>query len=137
MDAMVDKVSPCGCSVSHIRLLATPQTVVPQASLSFTVSWSLLKFMSIQSVISSNSLLFCHPILLLPSIFPNIRVFSSEWPKYWSFGFSFSPFNEYSGLISFRIDWCDLFIVQGTLKSLLRHHSLKASALWCSAFSMT
>ena len=118
-------------------VISDPWTVVPQASLSFTVSWSLLKFMSIQSVMLSNSLIFCHPILLLPSIFPNVGVFSSEWPKYWSFDFSVSPSNEYSGLSSFRIDWCDLFIVQGTLKSLLQHHSLKASALWCSAFFMT
>ena len=118
-------------------VISDPWTVVPQASLSFTVSWSLLKFMSIQSAMLSNSLIFCHPILLLPSIFPNVGVFSSEWPKYWSFDFSVSPSNEYSGLSSFRIDWCDLFIVQGTLKSLLQHHSLKASALWCSAFFMT
>ena len=117
----------------------TPRTAAPQASLFFTISWSLLKLMSIESVMPSNHLILCHPLLLLPSIFPSIRVFSSElalrirWPKYWSFSFSISSFSEYSGLI-FRIDWFDLLAVQGTLKSLLQHHSLKASILWCSAF---
>ena len=112
----------------------------PQASLSFTVSWSLLKLMSIESVMLSNHLNLCHPLLLLSSIFPSIRVFSNEsvlcirWPKYWSFSFSSSPSSEYSGLISFRMDWLDLLAVQGTLKSLLQHHSSKASILWCSAF---
>ena len=103
-------------------------------------SRSPLKAMSIESVMPSNHLVFCHPLLLLPSIFPSIRVFSNEsalrirWPKYWSFSFSISPFNEHLGLISFRMDWLDLLAVQGTLKSLLPHHSSKASILWCSAF---
>ena len=111
-----------------------------QASLSITNSWSLLKLMSIESVMPSNHLILCCPLLLLPSIFPNIRVFSSEsvlqirWPKYWSFNFSISPSNEYSGLISFRIDWFDHLVVQGILKSLLQHHSSKASVLQCSVF---
>ena len=121
---------------------ATPQTAARQASLSFAISLSLLQFMSIESVMPSNHLILCHSLLLLPSIFPCIRVFSSElslcirWPKHWSFSFSISPFNEYSGLISFRIDWFDLLAVQGTLKSLLQHHSLKASILRPSAFFM-
>ena len=103
-------------------------------------SRSLLKFMSIELVMPTNQLILCHPLLLLPSIFPSIRVFSKEsalrirWPKYWSFSFSISPSNEYSGLISFRMDWLDLLAVQGTLKSLLQHHSSKTSILWCSAF---
>ena len=111
-----------------------------QASLSFTISPSLLRLMSIESVMPSNHLILCHPLLLLPSIFPSIRVFSNElalyirWSKYWSFSFSIIPFNEYSWLISFRIDWFDLLLVQGTLKSLFQHHSSKASILWCSAF---
>ena len=111
-----------------------------QASLSITNSWSLLKLMSINSVITSNHLILCHPLFLLPSIFPSIRVFSNEsvlcirWPKYWSFRFSVSPFNEHPGLISFRMDWLDLLAVQGTLKSLLQHHSSKVSILLCSAF---
>ena len=102
--------------------------------------WSLLKFMSIESMMPSNHLILCRPLLLLPSIFPSIRVFSSvsvfhiRWPKYCTFSFSISPSNEYSGLISFRMNWLDLLEVQGTLKSLLQHHSSKASALWCSAF---
>ena len=110
------------------------------ASLSFTVSWSLLKFMSIELVMSSNHLILCHPLLFPPSIFPSIRVFSSEstlhirWPNYWSFSFSISLFNEYSGLISFKMDRLDLLAVQGTLKSLLQYHSSKASILWHSAF---
>ena len=118
----------------------TPWTAGRQASLSITSSWSLLKLMSIESVMPSNHLILCHPLLLPPSIFPSIRVFSNEsvlcikWPKYWSFSFSISPSNEHSGLISFRMDWMDLFAVQGTLKSLLRHHSSKASILQCSAF---
>ena len=118
----------------------TPWAAVHQASLSFTISWSLLKLMFLESVMPSNHLILCHPLLLLPSIFPSIRVFSSElalhirWPKYWSFSFSISASNEYSGLISFRIDWFDLLAVQGTLKSLLQHHSSKASILRCSAF---
>ena len=114
--------------------------VAHQASLSITNSQSLLKLMSIESVLPSNHLILCHPFLLLPSIFPSIRVFSNEsvlcirWPKYWGFSFSISPSNEYSELISFRMDWFDLFAVQGTLKSLLQHRSSKASILWCSAF---
>ena len=110
------------------------------SGLSITNSWSAPKLMSIESVMRSNHLILCHPLLLLPSIFPSIRVFSSEsvlrirWPKYWSFSFSISPSNEYSGLISFRIDWFDLLAVQGTLKSLLQRHSSKASILQCSAF---
>ena len=121
---------------------ATPQTAARQASLSFAISLSLLQFMSIESVMPSNHLILCHSLLLLPSIFPCIRVFSSElslcirWPKHWSFSFSISPFNEYSGLISFRIDWFDLLAMHGTLKSLLQHHNLKASILRCSAFFM-
>ena len=118
----------------------SPWTAARQASLSITNSWSLLRIMSIESVMPSNHLILCRPLLLLPSVFPSIRVFSDEsalhirWPKYWSFSFSISPSNEYSGLISFRMDWLDLFAVQGTLKSLLQHHSSKASILWCSAF---
>ena len=118
----------------------TPRTAACQASLSITNSRSLLKPMSNESVMPSNYLIPCHPLLLLPSIFPNIRVFSNEsvlhirWPKYWSFSFSISPSNEYSGLISFRMDWLDLFTVQGTLKSFLQHHSPKASILQHSAF---
>ena len=121
-------------------LFATPWTARCQAFLSITNSQSLLKLMSIELVMPSNHLIHCHPLLLLPSIFPSIRVFSSEsvfhirWPKYWSF--SISPSNEYSGLISFRVDWFDLLAVQGTLKSLLQHHSSKASILWHSAFFM-
>ena len=127
-------------SLSHVQLFATPWTVAHQASLSITNSWSLLKLMSIESLMPSNHLVLCHLLLLLPSIFPSIRVFSNEsalfsrWPKNWSF--SISPSNEYSGLISFRMDWLDLFAVQGTLKSLLQHHSSKASILWKSAFFM-
>ena len=119
---------------------ATPWTAALQASLSITNSQSLLKFMSITSVMPSNHLILCCPLLLSPSIFPSIRVFSNElalrirWPKYWSFSFSISPSNEYSGLISSRMDWLDLLAVQGTLKSLLQHHSSKTSILWCSAF---
>ena len=118
----------------------TPWTTAHQATLSITNSQSLLKLMSIESVMPSNHLILCCPRLLPPSIFPNIRVFSNEsalcirWPKYWSFSFSISPSNEYSGLISFKMDWLDLLVVQGTLKSLLQHHSSKASILWCSAF---
>ena len=117
----------------------TPWTAVRQASLSITNSRSLLKLMSMESVIPSNHLIFCHPLLLLPSIFPSITAFSNEsalcirWPKYWSFSFNISPFSEYSGLIFFRMDWLDLLAVQGTLKSLLQHHSSKASILQHSA----
>ena len=117
----------------------TPWIAAHQASLSFITSQNLLKLMSIELVMPSNHLILCHP-LLLPSIFPSIKVFSNEsvlcirWPKYWSFSFSISPSNEYSGLISFRMDWFDLLVVQGTLKSLPQHHSSKASVLWGSAF---
>ena len=122
-------------SLSRVQLFATPWTAARQASLSITNSWSLLKLMSIESVMPSNHRHPLHPLLLPPSIFASIRVFSSEsalrikWPKYWSFSFSISPSNEYSGLISFRIDWFDLLAVQGTLKSLLQHHHSKASIL--------
>ena len=118
--------------LSRVRLFETPWTAARQASLSFTVSRSLLKLMSIESVMVSNHLTLCHPLLLLPSILPSIRVFSNEsvlhirWPEYWSFSFSISPSNEYSRLISFRTDWLHLLAVQGTLKSLLQHHSSKA-----------
>ena len=127
-------------SLSHVRLFATPWTAARQASLSITNSRSLLKLMSIELVMPSNHLILCRPLLLPPSILPSIRVFSSEsvlrisWPKYWSFSFSISPFNENSGLISFRMDWLDLLAVQGTLKSILQHHSSKASVIWHSAF---
>ena len=120
----------------------TPWTATQQASLSITNSQSLLKLMSIKLVMTSNHLILCCLPLLLPSIFPSIRVFTNEsalcikWPKYWSFSFSISPSNEYSGLISFRMDWLDLLVVQRTLKSLLQHHSSKASILRCSAFFM-
>jgi len=119
---------------------ATPWTAACQASLSITNSWILLKLMSIKLVMPSNHLILCCLLFLLPSIFPSIRVFSNElvlgirWPKYWSFSFSISPSSEYSELISFRMDWLDLLAVQGTLKSLLQHHSSKASILRCSAF---
>ena len=128
--------------LSHIRLFITPFTAASQASLSITNSWSLLKLMSIELVMPSNHLILCYPLLLLLSIFPSFRVFSNEstlctrWPKYWSFSFSISPSNEYSGLISFRIDWFDLLAVQGTLKSLIQHCNLKRSILWYSAFLM-
>ena len=124
--------------LSRVWLFATPWTTACQASLSITNSWNPPKPMSIESVMPSNKLILCHPLLLLPSIFPSIRVFSDEsilhirWPKYWSFSFNISPSNEYSGLISFRMDWLDLLVVQGTLKSLLQHHSSKTSIL-CSA----
>ena len=127
---------------SLVQLLVTPWTTAHQASLSVTSSQSLLKLMSIESVMPSNHLILCHPLLLLPSTFPRIRVFSNEsvlhirWPKYWSFSFTINPSNEYSGLISFRIGWLDLLAVQGTLKSLLQHHNSKASILWHSAFFM-
>ena len=127
-------------SLSHVRLFATPWTAARQASLSITNSQSLLKLMSIKLVMPSNHLILCRPLLLLSSIFPNIRVFSNEsalrirWPKYWSFSFNISPSNEHPGLISFRTDWLDRLAVQGTLKSLLQHHSSKASILQPSAF---
>ena len=122
-------------SLSCVRLFATPWTAPCQVSLSITNSRSLLKLMSIESVMPSNHLTLCHPLLLLPSIFPSIRVFSNEsalrirWPKYWSFSFNISPSSEHSGLISFRTDWLDLLAVQGTLKSLLQHRNSKASVL--------
>ena len=128
--------------LSHVQLLETPRTAARQASLSFTISQSLLKLMSIESVMPSNHLVLCRPLLLLPSIFPSIRVFSNQlalhirWPENWSFSFNISPSNEYSGLISFKMDWFDLFTVQGTLKSLLQHHSSKESILLHSAFFM-
>ena len=126
--------------LSHVQLFATPWTAARQACLSFTLTQSLLKLMSIESVMPSNHLILCLPLLLLPSIFPSIRVFSNELAfcisqsKCWSFSISLS--NEHSGSISFRIDWFDLLAVQGTLKSLLQHHSLKTSVLQCSAFLM-
>ena len=131
-------------SLSRVQLF---MTAARQASLSITDSQSLLKLMSIELVMPSNHLILCHPLLLLPSIFPSFRVFPmnqlslsnelalhTRWPKYWHFSFSISPSNEYSGVISFSIDWLDLLAVQGTLKNLLHHHSSKASVLWCSAF---
>ena len=126
--------------LGHVQLFVTPWTAACQTSLSITNSQSLLKLMSIESMMPSNHLIVYHPLLLLPSIFPSIRIFSNEsvlcirWPKYWSFSFSISPSNEHSGLISFRMDWLDLLAVQGTLKSPLQHHSSKASILQCSAF---
>ena len=128
--------------LSHVSLFATPWTAAHQASLSITNFQSLLRFMCIESVLPSNHLILCRPLLLLASIFPSITVFSKEsvlhigWPEYWSFSFSISSSNGYSGLISFRIDWLDLLAVQGTLKSLLQYHSSKASTLYHSAFFM-
>ena len=125
---------------SHVQLLETPWAAACQVSLSITNSLSLLKLMFIELVMPSNHLIPCHPLLLPPTIFPSIKVFSNEsvphvrWPKYWSLSFSISPSNEYSRLISFRMDWLDLLAVQGTLKSLLQHHSSKATILRCSAF---
>ena len=127
-------------SLSPVQLFAIPWTAAHQASLSITNCWSLLKLMSIESVMPSSHLILCHPLFLLPPIPPSIRVFSNEstlcmrWPKYWSFSFSIIPSKEIPGLISFRMDWLDLLAVQGTLKSLLQHHSSKASILRCSAF---
>ena len=129
-------------SLSHVRIFVTPQTAALRTSLSITISWNLIKLMSIKLVMSCNHLIFCCPLLLLPSIFPSIRVFSNKlvlqirWPKYWSFSFNISPSNVHLGLISFRIDWFDLLAVQGTLKSLLQYHSLKASVLQHSALLM-
>ena len=129
-------------SLSHVWLFVTPWNAALQVSLSFTISQSLLKLMSIELMMPSNCLILCRPLLHLPSIFPSIRVFSNElthcirWPKYWSFSHSISPSNEYSALTSFKMDWFDLLAVQGTLKSLLQHHNFKASILWCSAFFM-
>ena len=127
-------------SLSHVRLFATPWTAARQASLSITNCQSPPKPISVESVMLSNHLILCHPILLLPPIFPSMRVFSNEsalcikWPEFWSFSLNISPSNEHPGLISFRMDWVDLPAVQGTLKSLLQHHSSKASILWCSVF---
>ena len=126
--------------LSHFQLFATPWTTAHQGSLSFTIFWSLLKRMSFELAMSSNCLILCHSFLLLPSIFPSLRVFSNgsvlhiRCPNYWSFSFSISPSNEYSRLISFRMDWLDLLAVQGTLKNILQRHSSKASILWRSAF---
>ena len=131
-----------GVQFSHSVVSDSLQPHAHQASLSITNPQSLLKLMCIKLVMPSNHLILCHPLLLPPSIFPSIRVFSNEsilcirWPKYWSFSFSISPSNEYSGLISFRMDWLDLLEVQGTLKCLLQHHSSKASILQCSTFFM-
>ena len=125
-------------ALSHVQLFETPWIAARQASLSITNSQSLLKLMAIELMMSSNHLILCCSLLLPPSIFPRIRVFSNEsvlpirWPKYWSFSFSIGPSNEYSGLISFRMDWLDLLAVQGTLKSPFEQHSSKASILWCS-----
>ena len=127
-------------SLSCVWLFATPWTAAHKASLFITNSQSLLKLISIESVMPSNHLILCCPLLLLPSIFPSIRVFSNEsvlhirWPEYWNFSFSISPSKEYSGLISFRMDWLDLLAVEGTLKSLLQHHCLKTLIVWHSAF---
>ena len=127
-------------SLSNVHLFVTPCTAARQASLTFTISWHLCQLLSVESVMPSNHFILCYPLLPLPSIFPSIRVFSSEsvlhvrWLKYWSF--SISPSSKYSGLISFTIDWFDLFAVQGTLKSLLHHQGLKASILWCSSLFM-
>ena len=130
----------CCCSVAQFWLCETPWSAAHQASLSLTISRSLLKFLSIALVMPSKHLILCHPLLLLPSIFPSIRVFSNEssvhirWPKYWSFSFSIGPANEYSGLISLKIDRFDLLAVQGISRSLLQDHSSKASIFWHSAF---
>ena len=135
IDCSVSFHNPHQLSHSVVSNSAIPWTATSQASLSITYSWSLLKLMSIDLVTPSNHLVFCCPLLLPPSIFPSIRVFSNEsvirirWPKYWSFSFNISPSNEYPGLISFRMDWLDLFAVQGTLKSLLQNHGSKASVL--------
>ena len=139
-DIFISHVLSSVQSLSHVQLFMTPRTAARQAFLSITNSRSLLKFTCIELVMASNHLILCLPLLLPPSIFPSIRVFSNEsvlrirWPKYWSFSFSVSPSDEYSGLISFRVYWLDLLAVQGTLKSLLQHHSSKASILWHSAF---
>ena len=140
MIEMIFKIRHGFSSLSPVQLFATPWTAACQASLSITNSWSLLELMSFESVMLYNHFILCHPLLLLPSIFPSIRVFSNEsllcirQPKYWSFSFSISPPNVYSGLISIRMHWLDLLAVQGTLKSLLQRHSSKALVLWCSAF---
>ena len=141
-DPKVKRLVYCCSVIQSCPALWDPQTVAIQASMSFTSSQSLLKLMSIESVMPSNHLILCCPLLCLPSIFPSIRVFSNvsvlhiRWPEYWNFSFSISPSNKYSGLISFRIDWFDLLDVQRTLKSLPQHHSLKSSVLQHSAFLM-
>ena len=128
--------------LSCVWLFATPWTAACRSPLSFTISWTWLRFISIESVMLSNHLILCHLLLLLPSVFPSIRVFSNEsvhcirWPKYWSFSLSISPSNEYLRLIFFRIDWFDLLAIRETLKSLLQHHSSKPSVLWSSTFFM-
>ena len=133
-------MSHCCCLISCVQLFATPWTAARQTSLSFTISQSLPRFMSIESVMPSNNLILCHCLLLLPSIFPSIKVYSNglplriRWPKYWNFSIGIRPFNECSGLVSIRIDWFDILAVQGALKSLLQHHSSKESILQCSAF---
>ena len=138
--SFIGVLSPSVPSLSLVRLFGTPWIAARQASLSNTNSWSLLKLMSIELVMPSRHLILCHPLLLLPLIPPNIRVFSNEstlymrWPKYWSFSFRISPANEQPGLISFRMDWLDLLAVQRTLKNLLQHHSSKALIFWSSAF---
>ena len=144
----VFKSHPCSSIIvavhflSHVGFFAVPWTVACQASLSFTISWSLLKLMSIEWVTPSNHLILCCPILLLPSIFPSVRIFPNEsalhirWPEYWCFSFSLSPSSEYSEFISFRIDWLNLLAVQGILNGLFQHHNSKASILWHSAFFM-
>ena len=140
--SLINKILLSLFSGSVVSDSVTPRTSAHQASLSFNISGSLLKFMFIELVMPSNHLILCRPLLLLPSLFPRIKVFSNDsvlcirWPNDWSFNFSNSPSNEYSGLISFRMDWLDLLAVQGTLKSLFRHHSSKASILWRSAFFM-
>ena len=140
LDHYVLSVQFISVAQSFPKSLATPWNAACQASLSITNSWSLLKLMSIELVLPSSYLILCRPLLLLPLVLPSIRVFSNKstlhmrWPKYWSFSFSISPSNEHSGLISFRMDWLELLAVQGTLKSLLQHHSSKASILWRSAF---
>ena len=145
LDWRIPRTEKLGSSVqslSSVQLFATPWTATRQASLSITNSQILLKLMSITSVMPSNHLILCHPLLLPPSIFPSIKVFSNEstlyirWPKYWNFSFSISPSNEYSGLISFRIDWFDLLAVQGTLKSLLQHHSSKKHQFFGAQLSL-
>ena len=129
-------------ALSRVRLFTTPWTAAHQAFLSFTISQNLLKLLSTESVIPYNYLVLCCPLFLLPSIFPSIKVFSNKsaflikWPKCWSFSFSINPSNEYAGLVSFKMDWFDLLAVQGTLKSVLQHHSSKASVLQQSAFFM-
>ena len=138
---LANSVGPSVQSLSCVQLFVTPWTATCQASLSITNSQSLLKPISIEWVMPSNHLILCRPLLLPPSIIPSIRVFTNEstlyirWPKYWSLSFSINPSHEYSGLILFRMDWLDFLAVQGTLKSLLQHHSSKASILQCSAFS--